>query len=263
MTFVKELRIEDSEIHLWQLDQADFELPSLQSECLAWLTESELNRFQRFQFDRHRKQFFLGRVLMRIALSSYDRSIAPTSWIFTRNQYGKPAISNAQNSASLYFNLSHSAEKVVLAVSRFPDIGVDVECARKPRRVAAIAQRYFSNKEAAQLLILPEGQQQSRFYDLWTLKEAYIKACGMGLAIPLQHFSYAFAGDDGLTVEFDARRNDVEGAWQFWQLSAGSDFKLAVAARAGEEGVAHTLSGWRLVGLDKFLEQEVQVIRSK
>ncbi len=260
---MKEMRIEESEIHLWQLQQGDFELSSLQSECLAWLTESELKRFQRFQFDRHRKQLLLGRILMRVALSSYDRSIAPASWNFTHNDYGKPAISEEQNSESLYFNLSHSAEKVVLAVSRFKDIGVDVECARKPRRMAAIAQRYFSDKEAGQLLILPEDQQQSRFYDLWTLKEAYIKACGMGLAIPLQHFSYGFAGDDGLTVEFDARRNDMEGAWQFWQISAGSDFKLAVAAKADAQGLVQSLSGWRLVGLDKLLEQEVQVIRSK
>ena len=258
-----QMRIEKSEIHLWQLEQADFELSSLQSECLAWLTETELKRFQRYQFDRHRKQLLLGRVLMRTALSSYDTTISPAAWNFTPNQYGKPAISEEQNLASLYFNLSHSAEKVVLAVSRFKDIGIDVECARKPRRIAAIAQRYFSDREVAQLLVLPQDQQQSRFYDLWTLKEAYIKACGMGLAIPLQHFSYGFAGDDGLTVEFDAQRNDVEAAWQFWQLSAGSDFKMAVAAKTGKEGLTQSLLAWRLTGLDRVIAQDVHVIRSK
>ncbi len=256
------MHIEKSEVHFWQVEQADFDLTSLQEECLAWLKESELKRFQRYQFDRHRKQLLLGRVLMRVALSSYDRSIAPASWDFIQNQYGKPAISAEQNRASLYFNLSHSAEKVVLAVSRFENIGIDVECARKPRKVAAIAQRYFSDEEAAQLLALPEDQQQSRFYDLWTLKEAYIKACGMGLAIPLQHFSYDFVGDDRLAVAFDARRDDVASAWQFWQLSAGADFKLAVAAKAGEEGLTHTLSAWKLAGLDKIIEQEIEVVRS-
>ena len=258
-----EMRIQKSEIHLWQLEQADFELSSLKSKCLAWLTETELKRFQRCQFDQHRKQLLLGCVLMRVALSSYDRSVAPASWNFIHNDYGKPAISEEQNRTSLYFNLSHSAEKVVLAVSRFKDIGIDIECGRKPRRIAAIAQRYFSDNEAAQLLNLPEDQQQSRFYDLWTLKEAYIKACGMGLAIPLQHFSYGFVGNDGLTIEFDAQRNDVGKGWQFWLLSAGSDFKLAVAAKAGEECLVHTLSLWRLTGLDRVIAQDVQVIRSK
>jgi len=260
---VKEMRIEKSEIHLWQLEQADFELSSLQRECLAWLTESELKRFQCLQFDLDRKQLLLGRVLMRVALSSYDSSIAAASWNFTYSDFGKPAISEEQNSASLHFNLSHSAGKVVLAVSRFKDIGVDVECARKSRRIAAIAQRYFSDTEADELLILPEDKQQSRFYDLWTLKEAYIKACGMGLTIPLQYLSYGFSGDNRLTVEFDAKLYDVESMWQIWQLSTGPDFKLAIAAKTGKEGLVHTLSGWRLIGLDKFLEQEVQVIRSK
>ena len=78
-------------------------------------------------------------------------------------------------------------------MSRFKDIGVDVECARKPRRVEAIAQRFFSDLEATQLLSLPGDQQQSRFYDLWTLKEAYIKACGMGLAIPPDHMAFQMA----------------------------------------------------------------------
>ena len=92
-----EMRIEKSEIHLWQLEEADFELSSLQSECLAWLTETELKRFQRYQFDQLRKQLLLGRVLIRIALSSYDSSVAPASWNFTYNDYGKPAISEEQN----------------------------------------------------------------------------------------------------------------------------------------------------------------------
>ncbi len=114
-----EIRIEESEIHLWQLEQADFELPTLQDECLSWLTDAELKRFKRFQFDRHRKQLLLGRALIRVALSSYDSSVTPASWNFTYNEYGKPAISAEQNAASLHFNLSHSAEKVVLAVSRW------------------------------------------------------------------------------------------------------------------------------------------------
>lgn len=257
------MRIEESEIHVWQLEQADFELAELRRECLAWLTKPELARFNRFQFDRHRKQLLLGRVLMRAALSCYDRSVAPASWQFIHNDYGKPAISPQQNSAAVYFNLSHSAEKVVLAVSRFEGIGVDIECARKPRRIAAIAQRYFSQKEAAALLALPETLQQARFYDLWTLKEAYIKACGMGLAIPLQHFSYGFLGEDRLDLEFDAQRNDDAAAWQLWQLDAGSDFRLALAAKAGGAVSAHSVAGWRLAGFDKVVEEPVQVLRRK
>jgi len=222
-----------------------------------------LTRFRRLQFERHRKQLLLGRVLIRVVLSHYDRSIAPANWNFTQNQYGKPAISNEQNAASIYFNLSHSAEKLVLAVARFPDIGIDIEYSAKPRRVSAIAQRYFSAKELAEILALPERRQLSRFYDLWTLKEAYIKACGMGLAIPLQHFSYSFLDGDRLGIAFDAQRNDHEGAWQLWQIDAGEDYKLALAAKPGAEGLVETVSSFRLSGLDDFSVQEMPIIRSK
>jgi 4'-phosphopantetheinyl transferase len=258
--FVKELQIEENEIHLWQLNQADYDLSSLQSECLAWLTEPELQRFRRFQFDRHRKQLLLGRALMRTALSIYDSSIAPADWIFTQNKFGKPFIGNS-GADSLYFNLSHSAGKAVLAVSRCEQVGVDIESANKARRIAAIAKRYFSEREAAALLSLPESLQHSRFYDLWTLKEAYIKACGMGLAIPLQHFSFEFLAEDRLGVAFDAQRNDDESAWRFWQISAGADYKLAVAAKVGAQRPEFALSSWSLNALNEYHAEDVSVVR--
>ena len=260
---MNDIVIEEEEIHLWHLDQIDFDLPALAQACLSWLTDSELQRYHRYQFDRHRKQLLLARVLMRIALSRYDSSIAPASWKFSQNQYGKPAISEEQNTSSLYFNLSHSAEQAVLAVSRYRDIGVDIEFSSKPRRIEAIAQRYFSPAEAAAILSLPAEQQQDRFYDLWTLKEAYIKACGMGLAIPLQHFSYGFSEGGGLAIEFDPRREDSEQAWQFWQLGARSDYKLALAARTDSAKAVERVLSWQLEGLGRISECETRILRSK
>ncbi|MBL6905412.1 MAG: 4'-phosphopantetheinyl transferase superfamily protein [Pseudomonadales bacterium] len=257
------MRIDNAQIHLWQLDQSDFDLPSVQDACLSWLTEAELLRYHRFQFDRHRKQLLLGRILMRAALSNYDNSISPEAWIFTYNAYGKPQISTEQNSNSLYFNVSHSAQKVVLAVSRCADIGVDLEFSDKQRRVEAIAHRYFAGSEVAQLLALPAEEQQIRFYELWTLKEAYIKACGMGLAIPLQHFAYSFHSGGKLALEFDAQRGDSESAWQLWQLEAGLDYKLALAAKTGAQAQPNKLVGWQMLSLDSIVGHQLQIIRSK
>ncbi len=260
---MEEIVIDEEEIHLWHLDQVDFDLPTLARDCLSWLSDSELQRYYRYQFDSHRKQLLLSRVLTRLALSRYDSSIAPASWKFSQNEYGKPAISAEQNAAALYFNLSHSAQRAVLAVSRHSDIGVDIELSTKPRRIGAIAQRYFSPAESAAILALPVEQQQDRFYDLWTLKEAYIKACGMGLSIPLQHFSYGFAGDRGLTIEFDTQRGDSEQDWQFWQLDARSDYKLALAAKTESAKGVVRLIGWQLEGLDRIAERETPILRSK
>ena len=257
------MHIEENQIHLWHLHQADFDLPSLQEKCLSWLTGEESRRYHRYQFDRHRKQLLLGRVLLRIALSSYDVSIAPPAWKFSQNEYGKPAISEQQNSASLYFNLSHSGQRVVLAVARFPEIGVDIELSTKARRIEAIAQRFFSPKEATEILSLPKAQQQNRFYDLWTLKEAYIKACGMGLSIPLQHFSYGFPGGGGIAIDFDARRNDTVQAWQFWQFDAGPSYKLALAAKTDSGKDVQRVLCWRLDALDRVTEDEIKILRGK
>lgn len=260
---MKQLHIEEGQIQLWQLDQADFDLSSLQADCLSWLTDGELQRYHRYQFDRHRKQLLLGRALLRVALSSYDSSITPSAWKFSQNDYGKPAISETQNSKSIYFNLSHSSQRIALVVARFPDIGVDIELSSKERRVEAIAERFFSPLEVTALLSLPKERQLDRFYDLWTLKEAYIKACGMGLAIPLQHFSYGFPTEAAIHIEFDERREDSAAAWQFWQLDAQPNYKLAIAAKAGPAKKVERVSAWRLEALDRYFEEEPAIQRIK
>lgn len=256
------MHIEDDQIHLWQLQQDDFELSALERECLSWLSEDELARYRRFRFDRHRKQLLLGRVLMRVALSRYNGAIAPEDWRFAHNDYGKPSLGAGQDASMLRFNLSHSGERVVFAVTRDRELGVDIERAEKERRVLAIADRYFSSSELAELQALPDESQQSRFYELWTLKEAYIKACGMGLAIDLQHFSYSFPEPDGIAIAFDPQRDDSAAAWRLWQLDAGPDYRLALAARTESPEPPLRLSFWDLKSLDRVVESDVEICRS-
>lgn len=256
------VKLNQSDIHLWHIDQADFELADLQANCLKWLSEVELARYHRYQFDRHKKQLMLGRMLTRSVLSLYDNSVAPGDWRFELNGYGKPAIHNEQQRLPLFFNLSHSGEKLVLAVAGFEDIGVDIEQASRPRRISKIAARYFSAAEAADLLALPEQDRLQRFYQLWTLKEAYIKACGLGLAISLQHFSYSFPSDAQIVVSFDPARQDDPDRWQFWQLGIDGNFALALAARAGKNGPSQTISSWQMTGLDAIQPIDSRLIRT-
>lgn len=256
------LSIQAGEIHIWHADQADFSLTELKTDCLAWLTENERQRFQRYQFDKHRKQLLLGKVLQRVVLSRYVPSMAPASWEFSQNDYGKPAVSKEQNADAIYFNLTHSAERAVLAVARVEDVGVDIEFSNRPRQIEAIAQRYFSEQECKEILALEESRQQDRFYDLWTLKEAYIKACGMGLAIPLQHFSYVFSEKNKLVIEFDDRRNDSPEDWQLWQLDGGVDYKLALAVRVAAGERIEKISTRQLSAIDQFSERSTQIVRS-
>ncbi|PCJ23641.1 MAG: hypothetical protein COA96_11370 [SAR86 cluster bacterium] len=256
------MNLKENEIHLWHIDQSDFDLPELQENRLDWLSKTELARFNRYLFDRHRKQLLLGKILVRSVLSRYDETVQPKDWNFTQNDYGKPAIDPAQQKRPLFFNISHSGDKLVLAVASSEFIGVDIEQCCKPRRVSKISSRYFSTKEAAELLAMPEQSQLSRFYQLWTLKEAYIKACGLGLAIPLQHFSYSFPGNERLVIEFNTAREDDPKSWQLWQLSVNKGYKLALALKTSNASAQnYNISSWQVTDLNEVKRIDSTILR--
>ena len=253
------LSIAANEIHTWQIDQAGFDLSELEASCLDWLTDKEMVRYKRFSFDQHRKQFLLGRIFVRKTLSEYAE-VAPAEWKFIENVYGKPAIEPAQNQSALYFNLSHSGDRQVLVLANKEDIGVDIEFCNKPRRVIKISDRYFSSAEQKELVALPEKSQLSRFYDLWTLKEAYIKACGLGLAIHLHQFSYRFPSEYRVLIEFAEELGDDATQWQFWQLDPGGPFKMAVAIKSGEHKIESIISR-QFLSFDGFVRTESKILR--
>ena len=253
------LKLEDSEIHLWHLDQAEFDESELEDRCSGWLTPIESERYQRYSFDHHRKQFLLGRMLIRKTLSQYAQ-ILPDQWKFVENDYGKPAIDKAQQGDGLFFNLSHSGDRLVLAIARNEALGVDIESSNKARRVVKISDRYFSAAEVEGLFAQEEAEQLSRFYDLWTLKEAYIKACGLGLAIPLQQFSFSFPSAYRVRVDFSKERNDDESAWQFWQIDPGGPFKMGLAVKSGNNKMTKIQSR-RYLGLDEIIGIDTKIVR--
>lgn len=218
-------------IQVWTADQSEFDLQQLQSNCLHWLTSDDLKRLRRLRIERHRLQLLVGRVLVRAVLSQYHPEVRPADWHFMPNAYGKPALDQERHALPLYFNLSHSQGRIVVAVAGSDSIGVDIEACSRPRRVARIASRYFAPQEVKELLNLPAPSQLTRFYELWTLKEAYIKARGLGLAIPLQQFSFKFSEDGQITTEFDPLLGDDTRYWSFWQLDVAPTYKLALAMK--------------------------------
>lgn len=237
----------ENEVHVWVAKVDDFDFTELLSTTGSWLTNAERSRLDRFYFAEHKTQLLLGRYLMRNVLSRYE-SLRPEQWLFCYNEYGKPELSKPQQdqlSAPLYFNLSHSRGAIVFAVSRLESIGIDIECNTRSRRVEKIASRYFSESELTDLLALDTSGWQSRFYELWSLKEAYIKACGMGLAIDLSHFSFSFPTPHGLEIAFANQRADDPNYWQFWQLDALQEFNLALAAKS--------ISGRQIQTLKQFV----------
>ncbi len=256
------LTLTDDEVHLWLADCSDFSSVQVLADCEELLDESEIIRAQRFLFSEHRQRFLLTRGLIRNVLSSYVTTIRPQSWVFENNQYGRPAIVKPQLSRTLHFTISHSRDIVAIAVAAVAEVGVDAEVRKSERPLYKIAKRFFSEQEYADLRSLTPALQEQRFYDLWSLKEAYIKACGMGLAIPLRQFSFNLDEEGSIAISFDAQRNDNPALWEFWQFQVWNHATIALALKSLFVRDGARLITRRLLGLEDFEDFEIALARS-
>jgi 4'-phosphopantetheinyl transferase len=242
------LPISRGEIHLWIVSDPVVQNRPLLRQYSEWLSEEEVARWQRFHFEKHRHQYLVTRALVRWTLSSYIPSVHEAEWRFLTNEFGRPAVANMPGDAPhLKFNISHTDGLIVMAVGLEGELGVDVEHRYRSGHTVEIAEHFFSPNEVAQLHSLPPPLQRDRFFDLWTLKESYIKARGMGLSIPLDSFSFSFPDDTSITLQVDPAAGDRPGGWQFWQLSPSEMYKIAVAWRSDRPGSPASLQVARAI----------------
>ena len=192
------------------------------------LSEDERFRSQRFYFDADRERFVIGRALARLQLSRFLGG-DPRSWPLVTNRYGRPELA-APTSPPIGFNVSHTPGLIACAVTATTDVGVDVEFTGR-ELTHDVAERFFAPAEVADLRRFAPDEQPRVFYDYWTLKEAYIKARGMGLALPLAHFAFRLRPPAPPTISFDPEIDDDPRTWQFAQSSPTPDHRLVVAVR--------------------------------
>jgi len=198
-------------LHLWCAYPDDLLDEEAAHACSLLLSEEEQARLRAFRFDRHRREYLATHALLRNALSHY-RALPPAAWRFQSNAYGKPAI---EPDCGLRFNLSNSLGLAVCLIAEGAEVGVDVESRERAESIAEVGHRMFVPKELAQLEGLRENQRPTRRLRLWTLKEAYVKARGMGLVLPLSKFSFVFEGDRQIHLEMDPSLDDEPEHWQF------------------------------------------------
>jgi len=180
------LNLLPAEVHIWR---AGLKLDAAEMERLRnLLSPDERARATRFHFEKHRRRFIAARGILREILSRYlERD--PAGLEFSYNQFGKPSLAPSCSGDNLFFNLSHSSDLALYAVSRFPEIGVDIEYVKRDFPCEQIARRYFSPDEIRTLQSLPEAVKYEAFFNGWTRKEAFIKARGKGLSLPLDQFT--------------------------------------------------------------------------
>jgi 4'-phosphopantetheinyl transferase len=223
--------IDATEVHLWHCSTAVLQQPGIQAACEALLLPDEREQWQRFLVAHAAASYLLTRAMMRTVLSRYA-AVAPMAWTFQRNAHGRPDISGPALDLPLRFNLSNTRGLVVCGVTVGWDLGVDVEhLDRKP--AIEVADSYFAPPEVRALCSLPPEAQSDRFLSYWTLKEAYIKARGMGLAIPLCDFALTLSSTAAPTVAFSGSLSDDPSAWQFGLVTPAPRYLAAVAVRRG------------------------------
>jgi 4'-phosphopantetheinyl transferase len=217
-------------VHVLTVRQDDPDVRAQLERYRALLNPDERAREARFHFDADKERFVIGRALARLQLSRFLGG-DPRGWPLVTNRYGRPELA-APTPPPLGFNVSHTHGLVACAVTRTTDVGVDVECIER-RLTHDIADRFFARREVADLRALPDTDQPRVFYDYWTLKEAYIKARGMGLALPLEHFAFRLRPPDPPVITFDPEIDDDAQTWQFAQSWPTPRHRLAVAVRRG------------------------------
>jgi len=217
-----------AEIHLWLVFYDGITEERLHSAYRELLNTVEKKQEPRFHFARDRHRYLITRALVRTVLSRYV-SIHPKEWSFSTNAYGRPEIVNAQaRDAGLSFNISHTHSLIVLGVTRQRALGVDVENFRAREVSIDIADRYFALQECVALTAAPPSQQQYRFFEYWTFKEAYIKARGMGLSLPLDKFSFHYPDDHAVKITIHPELFDDPARWQFWQFQPAPEYLVAI-----------------------------------
>jgi 4'-phosphopantetheinyl transferase len=221
------LELADEQAHVWLLPTAQLP-PAAALGAERLLCELERQRAREFAVEAARLEFVTARAFVRSLLSRY-LGVSPQALAFESSEFGKPLLCTPPGAERLDFNVSHTAGLTVCALARSAWVGVDVECVTREADTTGIAERFFSAGELRALSGLSPERRLRRFYELWTLKEAYAKALGLGLSLPLESTCFEFGeGDEGELVGLD-RQGSGSASAQFMVFGATPEHLLALA----------------------------------
>lgn len=225
------LPLPTDEVHVWLAKLDDYPADGLK----MMLAADELARAARFRFDKDRNHFIVARALLRKLLAAY-LEVGADRLQFCYAEKGKPALEE-RPPGSLKFNLAHSYGLAIYAFCWNREIGVDLEFIREDLAVEEIAERFFSESEIQTLRDLPEKLRKQAFFDCWTRKEAYIKARGDGLSMPLDEFDVTLRPgeaaallrnhtDPGEVTRWSMQTVDVPAGYVAALVASGKEWKL-------------------------------------
>jgi 4'-phosphopantetheinyl transferase len=211
-----------SQVELWwfSLSVDDHTLASL----IALLSPTEMARANRFRFDHHRRRYQIAHGVLRILLANHLHC-SPAAIAFTYSERGKPAIADHCQPQGLQFNLSHSENLAIVGISCDRLIGVDVEYVRDMDNLDSLVKRFFCAEEYQYFQQAPPQEQQQIFFQLWTAKEAYLKATGAGLAGGLDQVQLSLS-----PLKFQSLPGNIENLkdWDLFSCELLSNYQAAI-----------------------------------
>jgi 4'-phosphopantetheinyl transferase len=219
--------ISKQDIHLWLVRECEVNDPVLLKSYLTLLSDREIARYERLRLEQDKKEFLLTQVLARTVLAGYLDIDNPGDIRFERNPHGKPFLPGDNKPQ---FNLTNSNGVVVLAVTAGIEIGIDIEYLHRKVACLNLARRYFTPEEADTFEGLSDVAIRDRFFDFWTLKEAWLKAYGTGLKTPLNTFGFTL-GADNITIAFTDRLDEKPDDWSFMQFEIKEGYRLSVSVK--------------------------------
>jgi 4'-phosphopantetheinyl transferase len=214
------------DIYLWSARIDGMTREALDA-CQALLSPAERARAASHLLPSVQRARLACRGFLRMVLSRHA-AVAPDVWRFGRGARGKPFVARPAR-AGLAFSLSHSGGLVICAVTKGTRVGADIEDLRREVAERAIAARFYSDEERRALAALPATKRRYRFFALWTLREAYLKARGIGLALPLEQFEFDLDGERPRLLALPAAARDDPAHWHFRQLRIGSAHVVSLA----------------------------------
>ena len=238
-------RLNAGDAHVWQasLDRSAAELQVLK----ASLSEDETSRASRFRAEQDRQLYVVSRGIFRAILSSYLNT-SPEQVRFVYGREGKPTLHDSWSHTRISFNLSHSKQFVLYAVAADREVGIDVEWIQPSINFRQIAERFFTAEETALIQTLSHEEGLALFYSTWTCKEAFLKATGVGLSLPLDRVAVSFADDQAtVALSLSSKENSPvdPSRWSLHRLKVPSHFAAALAVEG--KPVHLTLLAWPVV----------------
>jgi len=221
------------ETHAWFVQPEKAAEPASIDHYRHLLSIQETAQYKRFHFPDDAHRYLISHALVRIVLSRYT-DIAPSDWTFSKGEHGKPEVSNP-NVAALRFNLTHTAGLVGCVVTLDNDCGIDAEHISTRHNPMGVAERMFSASECLEMQQLKDATQLEYFFTRWTLREAYVKARGIGISFPTRKLNFRVNDEACVEVMFETDLQENECNWRFHLLRPTPEHIAAIAVHTGNQ----------------------------